>query len=109
MLKKIHFWLGILPFVISLSMILFIMTLFKFLPPKLPLFYSLTWGEKQLATHQQFLILPTSIILVTFINLIISWQLHHQQSFFKKALLLSSVIVSLILTITFIKIVLLFI
>ncbi|MBI4038804.1 hypothetical protein HY384_02495 [Candidatus Daviesbacteria bacterium] len=81
----------------------------KFLPPNLPLFYSLPWGEKQLATKQQLLILPASIALTALLNLTISWQLHEKQSFFKKALSLASIIVSIILTTTLIKIVLIFI
>jgi len=85
------------------------MILFKFLPPKLPLFYSVAWGNGQLATHQQFLIIPASISLITLLNLVISWQLHPSQSFFKKVLLISSIIVSVILVTTFIKIILMFI
>ena len=36
-----------------------------FLPPKLPLFYSLPWGEKQLAQNQQLLIIPASIAIIS--------------------------------------------
>lgn len=79
------------------------------MPPKLPLFYSVAWGEGQLATHQQFFIVPASIILIAPLNLIISWQLHPSQSFLKKVLLISSAVVGLILTIALIKIVLMFI
>ncbi len=94
---------------LSLLITFFIIVLSKILPPKLPLFYSLSWGEKQLANHQQLLIIPASITLVTLFNLIISWQLHPQQVFFKKILLISTLLVTLILTITFFKIVLIFI
>jgi len=103
-MSKSHLWIIISPLILSLIMILAI-ALFGFLPPKLPLFYSLPWGEGQLATHQQFLIIPASISLITLFNLIISWQLHPSQVFFKRMLLLSPLVISLILTITFIKIV----
>ncbi|MBI2017582.1 hypothetical protein HYS92_00880 [Candidatus Daviesbacteria bacterium] len=83
--------------------------IFRILPEKLPLFYSLAWGEIQLASHEQFFILPASIILVTLINLFLSWQLHPSQIFLKKILLASSVIISIILSITFLKIVFIFI
>ncbi len=106
---KLHFWIGLYPLVLSLIITLIIITTLRFLPPRLPLFYSIAWGDGQLATHQQFLIIPTSISLITLLNLIISWQLHKSQSFFKEMLLLSSIIVSLILTIAFIKIILMFI
>ena len=109
MFNKLHLWIGLSPLILSLGITVTIVTALKFLPPRLPLFYSLPWGDGQLATHQQFLIIPASISLITLLNLIISWQLHPSQSFFKKALLLSSIIVSFILTITFIKIVLNFV
>lgn len=109
MSHKSYVWLGLAPLFISLIITVIILTLFKFLPPKLPLFYSLPWGEGQLATPQQFLVIPASISIVAFLNLIISGQLHEQQHFFKKVLLLSSGAVTIILTITFIKIVSMFI
>lgn len=109
MFNRGHLWIILTPLILSLAMALTTVTVLKSLPVRLPLFYSLAWGEAQLATHQQFLIIPASISLITLLNLVISWQLHHQQSFFKKALLTSSVAVSLILTITYLKIILLFI
>lgn len=109
MFKKLHSWLILSPLVASVVIILIIITLLQFLPAKLPLFYSVAWGNKQLATHQQFLIIPASIILITLLNLTISWQLHSSQSFFKKVLLLSSIVISAILTIAFAKIILNFV
>lgn len=109
MSNKFHIWLILTPLVLSLVITLVIVFTLKFFPPKLPLFYSLAWGNEQLANHQQFLIIPASIILITLLNLIISWQLHPSQSFFKKVLLFSPIIISLILTITFMKIILTFV
>lgn len=91
--------------ILSLIVLLF----FRFLPNKLPFFYSLPWGERQLANHAQFLIIPATIILITLINLIVSKQLHSSQSFLKTILNLTSLITTVILTIAFIKIVLIFI
>lgn len=107
--RKVDFCLFSIPILLSLLITLFIAIFAKFLPPKLPFFYSLPWGEKQLGSREQLLILPASIILVTLCNLIISWQLHQTQKIFKKILLLSSLLVSLILTVTFFKIILIFI
>ncbi|OGE29475.1 hypothetical protein A2867_00710 [Candidatus Daviesbacteria bacterium RIFCSPHIGHO2_01_FULL_40_11] len=109
MSKKLHLWLILSPLILSLVITVIIATVLKFLPPRLPLFYSLPWGDGQLATHQQFLIIPASITLITLLNLVVSWQLHPSQYFFKKVLLTSSAIVSLILTITFIEMILNFI
>lgn len=104
--NKFYFWLGLSPLILSFSITIAILTILRLLPPKLPLFYSLPWGQGELVTHQQFLIIPASITLIALLNLSLSWQLHPSQSFFKKVLLVSSVTASLILTISFIKIVL---
>lgn len=109
MLNKLRFWIILSPLILSFVIILTIISVLRFLPDKLPLFYSAPWGEEQLATHGQFLIIPATIVIVTLLNLVISWQLHNQQSFFKNALILQSLLVSLILTVTFIKIILLFV
>lgn len=108
MSKKLYVWVGLIPIGLSLIMAVIILTAFKALPPKLPLFYSLPWGNGQLATQQQFLIIPANIIFITFLNMVIFWQLHPSQLFLKRVLLISSIAVSLILVITFIKIILLF-
>lgn len=78
------------------------------LPKKLPLFYSLPWGEQELGDIQQFFILPSLMICITFINLIISWQLHPKQYFFKIVLLSTSLLTSIILTVTLLKVILIF-
>jgi len=109
MTRKRNFWIVFIPLVLALLITLFITIYARFLPPKLPLFYSLPWGEKQLAGSLQLLIIPAAISLVTLSNLIISWQLHSSQSFFKNILLFSSLLVSLVLVITFFKIILIFI
>lgn len=80
-----------------------------FLPNKLPLFYSLPWGEAQLAQFNQLFIIPALTLSVALLNLIIFWHLHQNRSFFRKMLLTSSFIFALILTITLMKIVLIYI
>lgn len=109
MSKKASFWLTLTPVILSLILALIILILLHPLPSRIPLFYSLPWGENQLATHEQFLIIPSSIILITLLNFTFSSGLHHQQTFFKKLLLFSSILCTLILTLTFAKIILNFI
>ncbi len=105
---NLYFWLGFLPLVISVILTIFILIFFRSLPPQLPLFYSLPWGESQLANHQQFFIIPASIILIDLINVSLIWQLHPSQTFFKKLLSLTSLIITLIFLTAFIKIFLIF-
>lgn len=107
--KKIYLWINLSPLFLSALLALIILFLFKYLPPKLPLFYSLPWGEKMLASSNQFLIIPLALSLITLLNLSLSYQLHPSQSFFKKALLVSSFVTGLILTITFVKIIFIYI
>lgn len=102
-------WISLSPLLISTLMAILIIVLSPILPPKLPLFYSLSWGDKQLANHYQLLIIPGTLALVTLFNLIFSWQLHPQQVFFKKILLISTILICLILVITFLKIIFIFI
>lgn len=62
---KLAGWLCLLFLFFSFS--LFIFTL-KRLPPEIPLFYSLPWGEEQLAPSIALLLLPLGILLIAFLN-----------------------------------------
>lgn len=103
--NKLVFWITLSPIILSIILSLVILFGLKSLPPKLPLFYSLPWGDNQLASHQEFLLIPAIIIAVALLNSIVSWQLHPSQSFFKRILLFSPLIISLLLIVTFVKIV----
>lgn len=108
-LNRNKLFIILIPVLSSLIMSIVIVLLSKYLPPKLPLFYSLPWGDKQLGSVQQLFILPAIILLVTLLNLIISWQLHPQQIYFKNTLFFSSLLVTTILVITFFRIIFIFI
>lgn len=93
----------------ALVLVVFILVSFSFLPKRLPLFYSLPWGEEQLSTPQQLLIIPSLIICITLINIVLSWQLHKSQYFFKLILSFTAVISSVLLLVSLLKIFFLFI
>lgn len=116
--KVIKYWyksdkLFLLPILFSLlSAILISLGFLIFsnkLPVKLPLFYSLPWGQTQLINKQQILILPGVLILITLINVFISSQLHTIQLVLKRILILSLVLINLIIFITAVKILFIFI
>lgn len=93
--------------IILITAILITMTysiFYKTLSPKIPLFYSLAWGEAQLATKQQFLILPSALILIGLINSAIAWNLHPSQHVLKRTLMSSCIFIDLILFVAAIKI-----
>lgn len=93
--------------------LLFLIFIFLFfyakLPNNLPLLYSLPWGEGQLIKKEQFLIIPSCMILITLVNLSLSFGLHHQQIFLKRILLISSAVATTILFISALKIIAIFI
>lgn len=107
--QKKYIYLSLPQVAVAATLALVIFFFFKFLPSKLPLFYSLSWGQPQLITHSQFYILPLSIALITLINLIIVLKLGSSYDFFKKILISSTIITTVILLVTFIKVVLIFI
>lgn len=82
---------------------------FQNLPQSLPLFYSLSWGEGQLISTPQFIILPSLILLITLLNLIISWQLHPSQQVIKRIIAFSTAGVGVLITLTALKIIYIFI
>lgn len=100
--------MNLFPLVSALILSISLLILQPFLPRQLPLFYSLPWGEAQLANIEQFLIIPASAACITLINLIIYWQLHESQILFKHILIGISLICCLILIMSFIKIMFVF-
>lgn len=89
--------------------LIFILINFSRLPSKIPLFYSLAWGEGQLATTVQIFILPLIATLILLINLVISWHLHKTQTILKRIVGLSSAMISFMILLTCIKIILIFV
>lgn len=116
--KIINFWQQsdkfiLIPAIISFVCFFLIITIFlaayKTLPPKLPLFYSLPWGDAQLVEKQQFFILPGVLVLITLINMFITFQLHPIQQALKRTLMLSLILIDAALFITTIKILFIFV
>lgn len=98
------FPIGLL-FVIAILILIFGASL----PEKIPMFYSLPWGETQLASKLQLLIIPSIGLIIVLFNLLIFWQLHQTQILFKRTLIATNFVISIILFATFIKIVFIFI
>ncbi len=107
--KKLYLWTNVIPLAVAFILTFIILSFFRFLPLKLPIFYSLPWGEEQLSNHTQFLIIPALLSLITLLNLTVSSHLHPAQLFFRKIIMIASLVSTLILTITFIKIVFIFV
>lgn len=93
----------------SVMIVLPLLIFYDKLPPTLPLFYSLSWGESQLVNKEQFFILPGTVLLVTLVNGLFSSQLHTSQFLLKRMLMLNLVLVDLVALIAAIKILSIFI
>lgn len=78
------------------------------LPDKLPLFYSLSWGQSQLVGKQQIFLLPAILILVTLINSLLASQLHNSHFALKRILMLSLFCTNIIILVTSLKIIMIF-
>lgn len=74
------------------------------LPTKVPLFYSLSWGQHQLAPINWLFLLPGITICIMGINLIISKQLHESQLILKRMLLGVILVSDLLILITIVRI-----
>lgn len=96
---------------VSLTLILtvFLLIFLNHLPPKLPLFYSYAWGENQLVQKEQLFILPAIMVLIGLINISLASQLHPAQLALKRMLILSTLTVSIIIFISYIKIITIFV
>ncbi len=79
------------------------------LPSQIPLFYSLPWGETQLTSLTQYLLLPVIIFLITLINLLLTWHLHPSQLFIKRMIALATVFISFLIALAGLKIILIFV
>lgn len=75
--------------IILLSLTLFILGFFfSKLPPQVPLFYSLPWGEEQLAPPYYFFLLP-GITILTILGAFVFSFLFPEEKFLTRALILS--------------------
>lgn len=90
--------------ILILSFILLGVT-FKRLPPLVPLYYSLPWGEEQLVRSDQLFIIPFSMLVVFITNLIIILTIVKKDRFLTLLVLWGVCFFSLMGIITLVKIV----
>lgn len=90
------------------TMVLFAATMFftwSNLPPQLPLFYSLPRGLEQLGTPITLLVLPLLSIIIFITNFIISSVIFEREKLAAKFLTIAAATSSILLFITFVKII----
>ena len=89
--------------IINLLTALAVLILKSFLPPLTPLFYGRPVGATQLTATLGLLIAPGISLLLTIVNLLLSFTV--KDDFLKKVLAVSTAFISLLTTITVIKII----
>lgn len=107
--EPVALWSVIISSFSALVIIVLLIFNLSSLPAQLPLYYSLPWGERQLATIPEFVVLPASVIVINLVNLVISWHLHASQIVLKRMLSVASLAIALITLITALKIIYIFI
>ena len=106
---KVIFYAFLLNSILIFSQGLYFSLNAKNLPSQVPLFYSLPWGEAQLGSKPQLLLLPSISLLICLVNLTIVWHLHRSLVTLRRTLLLAAAAVSLMMTLTLTGIVSIFI
>lgn len=98
---KFGFRLGLL---FWLGQILIIVSAWRFLPAKLPLFYSRPWGEEQLTTPIGLFLLPLLSLAILLLNLILA-NFSSEEDLLKQILMSTVAVVNLLNLITLIQII----
>jgi cellulose synthase/poly-beta-1,6-N-acetylglucosamine synthase-like glycosyltransferase len=84
-----------------------VLLVYKFndLPPQVPLFYSLPWGEPQLASASQLFFLPTFSIVFSLINNLLAATIFSKTTLLSKLLVVSSLVISILSLVTLFQII----
>lgn len=81
-----------------LGQVLFLSVAFRELPPKMPLFYSLHWGEGQLAPTFNLFLIPFLTALFLLINAALSLFVFAADLFWKRILSFTSLVLGMLTT-----------
>lgn len=106
---KLSFYSLLISLLLAILIVILFLINYSKLPNEIPLFYSLFLWENQLVKLPQFIILPLVIVLMVMINTILSWQLHPAQYVLKKIINFATILISILILISSIKIIYIFI
>jgi hypothetical protein len=102
---SVIFWSTSFSILLALLLSFFYLLNYDQLPNQIPFFFSLPWGDTQLANKNQFFILPSLIVLTALVNLTLTWHLHSSQLTMKRIVVSSTTIVALLAVIAGIRII----
>jgi len=104
-LEKSITWAIQLSFVLIAAQFVIILVLFSQIPEKVPLFYSLPWGNDRLAPGHMLFILPGLSLAILLVNIVISVFFIKSEKFLSLCLTWSSCLVSIFSLITLAQII----
>lgn len=85
--------------------IVYLIYKFNDLPPQVPLYYSLPWGESQLASASQLFFLPTFSIVFGLINNLLAATIFAKITLLSKLLVITSLVISILSAVTLFQII----
>lgn len=91
---KIISWGNIITFVIILLSLLFIALQFRILPPYVPIFNQLPWGEDRLGSTLMIFLPVMGVIFVSLTNIFISSAIYTKSQIISRMLTVSSILSS---------------
>jgi hypothetical protein len=94
-----------LAFILSLAQLLLILSTWQLLPPQIPLYYSLPWGDSQLAQPIAIFILPASSLAVTMFNSLTGVLIFKNKTLIRLVLSASAMLFSFFALVTLIQII----
>ncbi len=87
------------------AQIVIIASIWRFLPPEIPLFYSRPWGQDQLVIYPGIALLPIICLIVFLANTAIARAAAQEEVLIKKTLNITSFAFALLILITLIQII----
>ncbi len=95
----------------SAGLFLLLVTLFTFqykkLPPVIPLFNSLPWGNSRLVSVQALFIIPIFLLFVSGVNVFLANRLYKKYTILARMLSVNILLATILVTIAFVQIILL--
>ncbi len=92
----------------SINLLILLLTVISkpFLPPYIPLFNSLPWGESRLARPEFVFLIPTMMIFIFFINTLICSSFYSRNALMSRILSFNALVVTLLGLVAYIEIIL---
>lgn len=87
------------------AQILIIVSIWRFLPPEIPLSYSRPWGKDQLVTYPGIIILPVICLIVFFANAVIAQLATKEEALVKKMLAIASLTFCFLILVSLVQII----